>query len=95
VSVREAIVVVLVVAGVALEVLAGAGVVMMRDAYDRLHYTGAASLGLVLVAAGVLVQESLSLIGWRALLIAAFTLVSSPVLVHVTARAIVLRERRR
>jgi multicomponent Na+:H+ antiporter subunit G len=92
---REVIAVVLVIAGVALEVLASAGVVMMRDAYDRLHYTGAASLGVVLVAAGVLVQESLSLIGWRAVLIGAFTLVSSPVLVHVTARAVVLRERRR
>ena len=92
---REAIVVVLVVAGLALELLACAGVLAMRDAYDRLHYTGPSVLGVLLVCAGVLVQESFSLIGWRALFLGAFALVSSPVLVHVTARALVLRERRR
>ena len=92
---REAIVVVLVAAGLALELLACAGVIAMRDAYDRLHYTGPGVLGVLLVCAGVLVQESFSLIGWRALFVGAFALVSSPVLVHVTARALVLRERRR
>jgi multisubunit Na+/H+ antiporter MnhG subunit len=40
----------------------------------------------------VTVQESFSLIGNKALLIAVFFLVSGPVLVHATARAVRVRE---
>ena len=84
----------LVTAGVLLQVLAVAGVLLMRDPYDRLHYNGAAMAGAVLAAAGVVVQEGPSPIGTRALLLAAFQLAGGPLGVHVTARAIARREGR-
>jgi multisubunit Na+/H+ antiporter MnhG subunit len=91
---REAAVAVLVAAGVAVQVLAVAGVALMREPLDRLHYAGASTVAAVCVGAGVLVRDSFSLIGIKALLLAAFLLVSSPVLVHATGRAIHLRAAR-
>jgi len=92
--VRDAVVVVLVGAGMLLQVLASAGVLLMRNPYDRLHYNGAAMVGAMLTGAGVLVREGPSLIGTRAVLLAVFLLVSGPVVAHVTARAIAAREGR-
>jgi multisubunit Na+/H+ antiporter MnhG subunit len=60
----------------------------MRDALDRLHYAGAGTLAALLVAAAVLVRDSFSLIGNKAILLAAFVLVTAPVLTHYTAQAI-------
>jgi multicomponent Na+:H+ antiporter subunit G len=85
---RDAVATVLLVAGVAVELLACAGVVLMRDALDRLHYTGAGTLAALLLAAAVLVRDSFSLIGNKAILLAAFVLVTTPVLTHFTAQAI-------
>ena len=85
--VRDAIVAVLLVAGVAIELLACAGVLLMRDPLDRLHYVGATTAGALCLAAAVLVRDSFSLIGNKALLLAAFLLVSGPVLSHLTAAA--------
>ena len=82
----------LLVAGVALELLACLGVLLMRDALDRLHYTGAGTLAALCLAAAVLVRESFSVIGNKAIALAAFLLLTSPVLAHVTARAIRARE---
>ncbi len=90
---REIVVPVLLVSGVTLELACCLGVVVMRGPYDRLHYAGAASFGAVLIAAAVLAQEGFSLVGNKALLLAAFLLVSSPVLVHATGRAARIRER--
>ena len=78
----------LVSAGVAVQVLVCLGVVLMRDALDRLHYTGASTLGVACLCAAVVVSESASLIGLKAILTAAFMLVTGPVVVHATARAI-------
>jgi multicomponent Na+:H+ antiporter subunit G len=78
----------LVGAGVGLQLLACLGVVLMRDALDRLHYTATAGLAGCCLAAAVLVEEGPSLIGIKALLLAAFLVVASPVLSHATARAI-------
>ena len=85
---RDAVVGVLVVAGVAVQLLVCLGVVLMRDALDRLHYTGASTLGVACLCAAVVVSESASLIGLKAILTAAFMLVTGPVVVHATARAI-------
>jgi multisubunit Na+/H+ antiporter MnhG subunit len=85
---RDAIATALLVAGVAVELLACAGVVLMRDALDRLHYTGAGTLAALLLAAAVLVRDSFSLIGNKAILLAAFVFVTTPVLTHFTAQAI-------
>ena len=82
----------LLVLGVGLVLLACLGALAMRDLYDRLHYTGLASLGALPIAAAIVVRESFSLIGDKAILLAVFLLVTSPVLVSVTARAARLRE---
>jgi multisubunit Na+/H+ antiporter MnhG subunit len=94
--VRDVVTWVLVGAGVATQVFACAGVLLMRDALDRLHYVGASAVGIACVGAAVLVAEGPSLIGLKALLTAGFLLVTGPVLAHATARAIHLhREARR
>ncbi len=90
---RQIVVPVLLVGGAALELTCCLGVLVMRGPYDRLHYAGAASFGAVLLAGAVFAQEGFSLVGNKALLLAAFLLVSSPVLVHATARAARIRER--
>jgi multicomponent Na+:H+ antiporter subunit G len=84
----------LLVAGIALELLACLGVLLMREALDRLHYTGVGTLAALLLAAAVLVRDSFSVIGNKAIALAAFLLVTSPVLTHATARAIRAREER-
>ena len=73
-------------AGVALELMACLGVLLMREPLDRVHYAGASTAAALLVAAAVVVRDSFSLIGNKALLLAAFLLVTGPVLTHVTAR---------
>jgi multisubunit Na+/H+ antiporter MnhG subunit len=88
VSVRDAVMWVLVGAGVAVQAFACLGVLLMRDALDRLHYVGASAVGIACVCAAVVVAEGPSLIGLKAMLTAAFLLVTGPVLAHVTARAI-------
>jgi multisubunit Na+/H+ antiporter MnhG subunit len=70
-------------------------VLLMRDALDRLHFAGAVTPAVLCVAAAVLVENSASLIGSKAIAIAAFTLVASPVLTHATARTIRAVEGRR
>ena len=93
---RDLVVGALVGAGVAVQLLVCLGVDLMRDALDRLHYTGASTLGAACLCAAVVVSESASLIGLKAILTAAFMLVTGPVVVHATARAIHLhREARR
>jgi multisubunit Na+/H+ antiporter MnhG subunit len=85
---RDTVATALLIAGVAVELLACAGVVLMRDALDRLHYAGAGTLAALLLAAAVLVRDSFSLIGNKAIVVAAAVLITSPVLTHFTAQAI-------
>ena len=86
---------VLLAAGVGIEVLSAVGVLAMRSVYDRLHYVATASVGAALVCVAVTVRESFSLIGNKAIALAVFLLVTSPVLAHVTARALHDRGERR
>jgi multicomponent Na+:H+ antiporter subunit G len=64
----------------------------MRGANPRLHYAAPAGLGALLLVLAILLREGFSLIGDKALLIAVFIGISSPVLSHVTARAARIRE---
>lgn len=73
--------------GVACELLGCLGVLFLRGTLDRLHYTGPCVLGAVLIAAAIGVRDGLSLIFDKALLTAAFLLVTGPLLSHVTGRA--------
>ena len=85
---RDVVTWVLVGAGVAAQLLAALGVLLMRDALDRLHYVSASTLGVGCISAAVLVAAGPSLIGLKAILTAAFLLLTGPVLTHATARAI-------
>lgn len=84
---RSAASVVLVCLGVGLGVIATLGVVVMRDWQDRVHYAGLSALGVVLVGLAVLVRESFSLIGDKALVTALVMLFVSPISNHVILRS--------
>ncbi|MGZ4196632.1 MAG: cation:proton antiporter [Solirubrobacteraceae bacterium] len=88
----HAIATVLLVLGVAVEIVAVIGVCAMRDVFDRLHYVGLAGFGALLVGASVLVREGFSLIGNKALVAGAFLALFGPVLVHATARSMRTRQ---
>ena len=92
-NVRHVAATVLLIAGCSLEVLAVLGAVAMRDVFDRLHYVGLAGFGALLVGASILVRESFSLIGDKALLTGVLLVTLGPVLVHATARSMRVRER--
>jgi multicomponent Na+:H+ antiporter subunit G len=93
---RQTIAWILLAAGGAVQVMGVLGVVLLRDALDRLHYLGSSSLAALLFAVAICVQESpLSQIGLYALLVAGFLLFSGPVMAHATARAIDESRRRR
>ncbi len=89
---RELPVAILLWAGVGLIGVSVAGLLVMRSALDRLHYTGPAAFGTLLVGVAILVEESFSLIGDKALAVGVFVVLSGLVLVHVTARAIRVHE---
>lgn len=91
-DVQRVVVDVVLFGGVAIELLAVLGVCVMRDVYDRLHYVSLVGFGAVLVAIAIVAREGFSLIGDKALLVAAILLVLSPVLVHTTARSFRTRE---
>lgn len=84
---------ILLIAGIALELFAVLGMVVMRNAFDRLHYVGLAGYGALLIGIAILVRESWSLIGDKALLTGAVLLLIGPVLVHTTMRSLRTRER--
>jgi multisubunit Na+/H+ antiporter MnhG subunit len=90
-SFRHVCVLVLLIAGVGVEAICCLGLVVLRDALDRLHCAGAVSLGAALVAASVVVQDSFSLIGNKAVALGVVLLFANPVLVHMTARTVRIR----
>jgi multisubunit Na+/H+ antiporter MnhG subunit len=87
-GVRHAVPTVLLVAGVALELIAVLGLSVMRNVLDRLHYVGLAGFGALLVGISILCAESFSLIGDKALVTGALLVFTGPVLVHTTARSL-------
>lgn len=92
-SASHVIATVLLVAGAVLELFAVLGVVVMRDVYDRLHYVGLAGWGALLIGIAVLVRESWSLIGDKALATGAVLILIGPVVVHTTTRSFRTRAR--
>jgi monovalent cation/proton antiporter MnhG/PhaG subunit len=88
VTARHVIAVILLWIGVGWSLVAALGVLVMRSAYDRLHFPAVATLGAVFVAAAVIVEKSFSLLGDEAALAALVLLIASPVLTHATARAV-------
>jgi monovalent cation/proton antiporter MnhG/PhaG subunit len=84
---------VLLVLGALLELFAVLGVTVMRDVYDRLHYVGLAGYGALLIGISILVRESWSLIGDKALATGGVLVLIGPVVVHTTVRSFRTRER--
>jgi monovalent cation/proton antiporter MnhG/PhaG subunit len=69
-------------------VLSAVGLLVSGDVYERLHYMSpVASVGVVAVAAAVVVQEFVSQAGLKAILMAAVIFFMNPILTHATARA--------
>jgi multisubunit Na+/H+ antiporter MnhG subunit len=89
---RAIVAVVLLAGGGLLELLAVLGLCVMRDAYDRLHYVGLAGFGALTIAVAIVVRESFSLIGDKALLVGAILVLGGPVLIQTTARSLLIRE---
>lgn len=89
---RAVVAVVLLIAGGLLELIAVLGICVMRDAYDRMHYVGVAGFGGFVIALAVLVRESFSLIGDKALLVGVVLVLAGPILVQTTVRSLLIRE---
>jgi multisubunit Na+/H+ antiporter MnhG subunit len=90
--VKHVVAAILLSAGVGLQLLAALGVAVMRNAFDRLHYVGLAGFGALLIGISILVRESFSLIGNKALAAGVLLVMIGPVLVHTTARSFRTRE---
>ena len=90
---RDVVVGLLLSAGVASVLLSCAGLVAAREVWDKLNYTGPATvIGPVAIAAAVLVEEPLSSAGVKAVLVAIMMLLTGPALLHATARAARIRQ---
>jgi multisubunit Na+/H+ antiporter MnhG subunit len=84
---RSVVAVVLLCAGAGLGVVAAIGVTVMRDWQDRVHYAGLSSFSVFLISLSILVRESFSVIGNKALATGVLLLLAGPVMVHVTLRS--------
>jgi multicomponent Na+:H+ antiporter subunit G len=84
----------LVVLGTVVQVLCVLGVLLARNPYDRLHFTGPAStIAPVAFALAVIVDEGpVTQAGVKSVLTALALVVLNGVLVHATARAARIRE---
>ena len=83
----------LLVIGVGVTLASCVGVLVMRDAYDRLHFTApATTIAPLAIAAAIVLEERFSAAGIKALLVALALLVTNPVLTHATARAARIRQ---
>ena len=90
---RDVVAYVLLAAGILLELISVLGLCVMRDTLDRLHCVSLSSWGALLVGVAILVEESFSLLGDKALLTGLLAAFLSPVLVHTTARSFRIRAR--
>jgi multisubunit Na+/H+ antiporter MnhG subunit len=89
---RAVVALILLIAGGLLEVLSVLGLCVMRSVYDRLHYVGLAGFGALLIGGSIVVRESVSLIGDKALLVGAVLVFAGPVMVQSTVRSLLIRE---
>lgn len=79
---------------VVIVLVSSAGVLVMRGAYDKLHFvTPAALVAPVLVALAVLVYAGFSAATTEILLAVLFMVIAGPFLTHATIRAARVRER--
>lgn len=73
-----------------------AGLLVMRGPYAKLHYLGpVSSLGVVIIAAAVVVKHPISSNTLQAVVVALVLLLTNPVLAHATALAAQTYEQKR
>jgi multicomponent Na+:H+ antiporter subunit G len=85
---RDLIVDVLLTLGVGAEFLCCVGVLTMRNVFDRLHFSSAATtVGAFLIGAAVMVRESVSAGGLQTIATISVLFVLNPVVLIATARA--------
>jgi monovalent cation/proton antiporter MnhG/PhaG subunit len=85
---RDLIVDVLLALGVGAELICCFGVLMMRNVFDRLHYSSAATtVGPILIGVAVLVRESVSAGGLQTIATVSLLFLLNPVVLIATARA--------
>jgi monovalent cation/proton antiporter MnhG/PhaG subunit len=85
---RDLIVDVLLALGVGAELLCCFGVLMMRNAFDRLHYSSAATtVGALLIGTAVVVRESVSAGGLQTIATVSVLFLLNPVVLIALARA--------
>jgi multisubunit Na+/H+ antiporter MnhG subunit len=90
---RDVVVGVLLAIGVASVLLSCAGLVAAREFWDKLNYTGPATvIAPVAIATAVLVEEPLSSAGIKAAFVGIVMLLTGPALLHATARAAHIRK---
>ncbi|MBV9310932.1 MAG: monovalent cation/H(+) antiporter subunit G [Solirubrobacterales bacterium] len=92
-NLRHVVATCLLVGGVTIELFAVLGIAVMREQFDRLHYVGLAGYGAFLIGVSILVRESFSLIGDKALLTGVLAVLLGPIVVHATARSLRIRQR--
>jgi len=79
---------------VAAVLLTACGLVLSRNVYQRLHYLAPAStIGVVCVAAAILIREGFSQSSVKAVITASILFIMNPILTHATARAARVQER--
>jgi multicomponent Na+:H+ antiporter subunit G len=80
--------------GVLLVAASCGGALLMRSAYDRLHFAGAAAtIGATPVILAIVVNNGLSLVSLKAGLLWVLLACIAPVLTHATARGLYALER--
>jgi monovalent cation/proton antiporter MnhG/PhaG subunit len=85
---RNVVVDVFLVVGVAAELICVIGVTLMPTIYDRLHYAAAGTtIGPFAILVALLVREGFSTQGFEAVAAVAILFVINPVVVHAIARA--------
>jgi multicomponent Na+:H+ antiporter subunit G len=91
---REVVAVVLLAVGVVVILVSCVGMAVLDDAMDRLHLvTPASTLGVTAACAAVVVYEGLDASGTSAVLLAAVTVLMSPLVSHACARSFEVRRR--
>ena len=89
---RDVVAVVLLGAGLAVIVASCVGMAVLHDPMDRLHLvTPASTLGVTAACAAVVARDGLDASGTAAVLLAAVTVFTSPLVSHACARAIEVR----
>jgi multicomponent Na+:H+ antiporter subunit G len=92
--VRDVVAVVFLAIGLAVIVASCVGMAVLDDPMDRLHLvTPASTLGVTAASAAVVARDGLNASGTAAILLAAVTVFTSPLVSHACARSFEVRRR--